>query len=86
MVANHEAGQESVHGSAGKKWWKTWWGHWVILIVTGVVAGLIMWGVTRHYYDQPAPSKAVEQRQRCVGGCRYNLASWIVVYENESSR
>jgi hypothetical protein len=33
-----------------KGWWETWWG----VIATTVIAGLIVWGITRHY-DRPTP-------------------------------
>jgi hypothetical protein len=33
-----------------KAWWETWWG----VIATTVIAGLIVWGITRHY-DRPTP-------------------------------
>lgn len=35
-----------------KEWWETWWGQAILLIVTGVIVGLVVWGVTRHY-DKP---------------------------------
>ena len=31
-----------------KRWWETWWGQSAIFIVTSVIAGLIIWAVTRH--------------------------------------
>ena len=43
-----------------KGWWETWWGQSILLIITGVIVGLAVWGVTRHY-DKPTPSDAVAQ-------------------------
>jgi hypothetical protein len=43
-----------------KRRWETWWGQSIILIITGVIAGLIIWAVTRHY-DKPTPSTAIAQ-------------------------
>jgi hypothetical protein len=43
---------------AGKKrWWEVWCGTSIILVVTGVIAGLIIWGIT-HYFDNPSPKNA----------------------------
>jgi len=39
---------------------KRWWGRWWELIATGVIAGLIIWAITRHY-DEPATSTTTEQ-------------------------
>lgn len=30
-----------------KGWWETWWGTSIILVATSVIAGLIIWGITR---------------------------------------
>jgi hypothetical protein len=43
-----------------KGWWETWWGQATLLIVTGVIVGLVVWGITRHY-DKPTPPTAVAQ-------------------------
>jgi hypothetical protein len=43
-----------------KRWWEIWWGQSIILVVTGVIAGLIIWAVTRQY-DKPTPSSTVAQ-------------------------
>jgi hypothetical protein len=43
-----------------KEWWETWWGQSIILIITGVIAGLIIWMIIRRY-DRPTPSAAVKQ-------------------------
>ena len=39
-------------------WWETWWGQAVMLIVTGVIAGLILWGVARHYEKKTSLNKS----------------------------
>jgi hypothetical protein len=43
--------------ATNKGWWETWWG----VIVTAVIAGLIIWGITR-YWDKPSskPSASME--------------------------
>jgi hypothetical protein len=43
-----------------RRWWKTWRGQSILLIVTGVIVGLAVWGVTRHH-KKPTPSTAVAQ-------------------------
>ena len=43
-----------------KRWWETWWGQSIIFIVTGVIVGLAVWGITRHY-DKPTPPTAITQ-------------------------
>ena len=43
-----------------RRWWETWWGQSIVLISTGVIAGLLIWAVTRHY-DKPTPSTAIEE-------------------------
>lgn len=41
-----------------KGWWETWWGQSTILIVTGLIVGFLIWGVTSHF-DKPIPSAIV---------------------------
>jgi hypothetical protein len=40
----------AAHATHKKAWWETWWG----VIATTVIAGLIVWGITR-YFDSPTP-------------------------------
>jgi len=40
----------AAHATHRKAWWETWWG----VIATTVIAGLIVWGITR-YFDRPTP-------------------------------
>jgi hypothetical protein len=54
-------GKNSVNNSGtiqGKRWWEVWWGQSIILVATSVIAGLIIWAITRHY-DKPIASTIV---------------------------
>jgi hypothetical protein len=44
-----------------KRWWETWWGQSILLIVTGVIAGVVTWLVTSHY--ERTLSTATQQSQ-----------------------
>ncbi len=49
----------------GKKdWWETWWGQSAVLIVTGVIAGLFIWAVSRHYDKMSPTPAAIEQPKK----------------------
>jgi len=44
-----------------KAWWEMWWGQSILLTVTGVIVGLVVWGITRHYDRQtPSPTSISE--------------------------
>ena len=59
MTAKHNVKVMPAEASP-KGWWEVWWGQSVILILTGVIAGLIIWAITRHY-DKAMASTPAEQ-------------------------
>jgi hypothetical protein len=60
QVARWFLGEAAVKDSRKKGWWEMWWGQAILLIVTGVIVGLAVWGITRHY-DKPTPPTAITQ-------------------------
>jgi len=71
-----------------KGWWETWWG----VVVTSVIAGLIIWGITR-YLDRPEqkpvilpevtgkqPAQDEKKQAKVLSGLRQHIESGHFVF------
>jgi hypothetical protein len=60
QIARWFFGEAAVKDSRKKGWWETWWGQAILLIVTGVIVGLVVWGITRHYDKLTPPTPGTQ--------------------------